>query len=217
MNNKVTKLECPNCSAKGEKEIAKRICVSQHPELKEDILNGSFFEWECPNCKDRFFIEDVFLYNDDENKFMIYLISGYDERFQEVPTLLKTKKEYDTDNSILRVTSSFIEFVEKIRILQAGLDDRVIETVKAVYSQVYYQSHKENVYNMIFERVDENNNLVFAVILQESEFAAEIPIEAYEQTKTDFTPLYTDVKDDAFVMIDQTWLVDVLKNKNLTD
>lgn len=216
MKNKATKLECPSCSAKGEKEIPKRLCISQNPELKEQILNGSFFEWECPNCKQCFFIEDVFLYNDDENKFMIYLISGYDKRFQEIPTLLKTKSEYDTDNSILRVTSSFIEFVEKIRILQAGLDDRVIETIKAVYSQVYFQSHKENIYNMIFERIDDNNVLVFAVILQESEFAAEIPFEAYEQTKSDFTPLYSDVKDDAFVMIDQTWLVHILKHENLT-
>lgn len=213
---KPKKLECPNCNTTGEKEMHSRICISEHPDAKPQILSGAFFEWTCPGCKRRFFIEDIFLYNDDENKFMVYLISGYTKRRQEVPTLLKTLDNYDTKGSTLRVSSSFVDFVEKIRILQVGLDDRVVETMKAVYAQIYSQNHDENVYNMLFEKQNDDDSLNFSVFFKDEDFAVDIPLEAYKQAAKDFSPLFGDHDEDAFVMIDQSWLADVLKKKEMT-
>lgn len=217
MKNKTTMLECPSCKTSCSKNMQKRVCISKHPDLRESILNGSFFEWKCPGCQERFFIEDVFLYNDDQRKFMVYLISGYDKRIQKIPTQLKVDDAYDTGNSLLRVTASFVDFVEKIRILEAELDDRIVETMKAVYAQVYYQNHKMVIYNMIFEQLNEDKSLCFAVFLEDKDFVVDIPYEAYKQAYGDFSPLIKEPTEHAFIMIDQTWLVQLLKNNNFAN
>jgi hypothetical protein len=206
-------IKCPGCGAEGARNAVKRICVSKAPELKEDILCGSFFEWKCPSCGKQFFIDDVFLYNDDEKKFMVYLVPGYSGESFKIPTLIKTDEQYDTDNSVLRVASGFVDFVEKIRVLEERLDDRAIEAIKAVYSAAYFETNGEKVYNMIFEDV-ENEALNFAVFLEDEDFIVDIPAEAYEQTKKDFSSLFKEPKEKAFLRIDQNWLAGVLSRKD---
>ncbi len=190
--------------------MQKRICLSENRELREKILNGSFFEWECEKCKKRFFIEDVFLYNDDEKKFMVYFIPGFNKQEQKIPTSIKNNDKYDTGSSTLRVTANFIDFVEKIRIFEAGLDDRVIETMKAVFSQAYKSNKNEVIYNMVFEQTDDAGSLCFAVFLENSDFTIDIPAAAYEQAKTDFFDLFEDTKEEVFLAIDQNWLISIL-------
>lgn len=209
---KGTEFECPNCGAQGTYDKQKRMCVSKHADLKEKILDGSYFEWECTACNKRFFIEDVFLYNDDQHKFMVYFVPGYDKSVQRIPTLLKTKAEYDTDNSTLRITANFVDFIEKIRILEAGLDDRVIETIKAMYAQSHSQRHNQKIYNMVFENKDDLDNLTFAVFLENDEYTIDIPQKAYQKALTDFTPFFQEPEERVFLMVDQSWFVDMLQN-----
>lgn len=203
-------ITCPGCGGQGTREISKRVCISKHPELKEEITSGSYFEWKCPKCEKRFFIDDVFLYNDDEHKFMVYYVPGYDRDVLEIPTVIKTDADYDALHSILRVASGFVDFVEKIRILEEGLDDRAIEAIKAVYSAAYREANEQDVYNMIFEETGEAGALCFAVFLQDEDFAVEIPEQAYSQTKADFSSLFSEPLEKVFLRIDQSWLAGVL-------
>lgn len=182
-------------------------------DSKEDIMSGAFFEWECPSCHERFFIKKPFLYNDSEHKFMIYYIPGFEERAQKIPTLFKTKKEYDTDASTLRVASNFVDFVEKIRILEAGLDDRVVEAVKLLYSKLTLQETDETVYSMVFERQGDNLDLHFAVFLENKDFEALIPHAVYEKTHSDFAHLFDDDAPDEFIVVDQQWVSEKLSTE----
>lgn len=211
--SKIKHLECPNCKTKDTYETEKRVCITAQPELKDKILTGSYFEWECPDCHKRFFIDDVFLYNDDAKKFMVYLVPGYSESILKVPTLLKTKKEYDTEQSVLRVTESFVDFVEKVRILEAGLDDRVIEALK-VYSGITFKNSGNSIRNMLFEEINTEDNLRFAVFLEDNDVTIDIPIEAYEQAKRDSLKLFDEPEERAFLMIDQKWLTEQLGSVN---
>lgn len=207
-----TDFKCPGCGAEGTRDTLKRVCVAKTPELKEEILSGSYFEWMCPSCEKRFFIDDVFLYNDDEHKFMVYLVPGHSEGSLKIPTVIKTDENYDTDGSVLRVAASFVDFVEKIHVLEHSLDDRAIEAIKAIYSAAYAEASGEKIYNMIFEGV-ENESLSFAVFLEDEDFIVDIPIEAYEQTKKDFSSLFNEPEEKVFLRIDQDWLAGVLAGK----
>lgn len=198
--------ECPECQTSGEHTMEKRICVSKMPQLKEDIISGTYFEWVCPGCAKHFFVDDVFLYNDDENKFMVYLVPGYDEQTLPVPTLLKTDKDYDTAHSTLRVTTSFIDFAEKIKILEAGLNDRIIEAIKALYASVHSETWGETVYNILFEGVGEDGELNFDVFLEKDDFSFGVPRDVYDKTLSDFSFLCEQNEGDAFLLIDQNWL-----------
>ena len=204
--SQIKQFECPECQAPGQHSMEKRVCITKDPELKDDILSGSYFEWVCPGCSRHFFVDDVFLYNDDQHKFMVYLVPGYDEDTLPVPTLLKTDEDYDTAHSILRVTAGFVDFAEKIRILESGLDDRVIEAVKAIYASVHKDTWIEDVYNIIFEGIGDNGELNFDVFLEKDDFSFGVPRDIYEKTLADFSFLREQKEGEAFLMIDQDWL-----------
>jgi len=198
--------ECPECQTSGQHTMEKRVCVSKTPQLKEDILSGSYFEWVCPGCGKHFFVDDVFLYNDDENKFMVYLVPGFDEQTLPVPTLLKTNSKYDTAHSTLRVTASFIDFSEKIKVLALGLDDRIVEAIKALYASVHSETWGETVYNILFEGVGADGELNFNVFLEKDDFSFAVPRDIYEKTLSDFSFLCGQQEGQAFLLINQNWL-----------
>lgn len=179
-------------------------------DSKQDIMSGAFFEWKCPGCSESFFIKSPFLYNDSEHKFMVYYIPGFEERAQKIPTLYRTKKDYDTDSSTLRVTTNYVDFVEKIRVLEAGLDDRVVETVKLLYSKLTLQETDELVYSMVFERKDESGDLHFAVFLENKDFETVVPHAIYEKTRSDFAHLYSDETAQEFIVVDLQWVSEKL-------
>ncbi len=198
--------ECPECQTPGQHAMEKRVCITKCPELKEDILSGSYFEWSCPGCHRHFFVDDVFLYSDDTHKFMVYLVPGYDEDTLPVPTLIKTDADYDTAHSVLRVAASFVDFTEKVRILEAGLDDRVIEAVKAIYASVHKDTWVEDVYNILFEGIGDGGELNFDVFLEKDDFSFGVPRDIYEKTLSDFSFLRDQKEGEAFLLIDQNWL-----------
>ncbi|MBT3320365.1 MAG: hypothetical protein HN948_02425 [Clostridia bacterium] len=210
MKSNITELICPKCEATGSKEIQKRICIHEHMDFKQDIMSGAFFEWECPGCSERFFIKNPFLYNDSENRFMVYYIPDFEERSHKIPSLIKTKSEYDTDSSTLRIAADYVTFVEKIRILESGLDDRIVETVKLLYSKLTQQETNNLVYSMVFEGGGVNDDLRFAVFLKDNDFEAVIPYTLYEKTRDDFSHLFTDETAEQFIVVDQQWVLDML-------
>lgn len=206
MKDKSTELICPNCTAAGSKEIQKRICIRDHMGSRQNIMSGAFFEWECPGCLERFFIKNPFLYNDSEHQFMVYYIPDFEERAHKIPTLIRTKKEYDTDASTLRVAANYVDFVEKIRILEAKLDDRVVETVKLLYSKLTLQETDEPVYSMVFELKGEELDLHFAVFLENKDFEVVIPCAVYEKTRSNFAHLFDGEAVNEFIVVDQQWV-----------
>ena len=204
-------ITCPSCGTKGEKQISSRICVSSIDEkAKSSILNGEFFSWLCPDCSERFFINSSFLYNDDKKGFMIYLVPGFKEASYKVPTVIKAGNDYNTDDSILRIVPGFSEFVEKIRIFEAGLDDRIVEAIKLLYINMHLQDGGREVYDMVFENTDENGSLLFGVFLENDDYEQAVPAEIYKNTTEEFALILPKEGHDEFVVIDQEWLRNIL-------
>jgi predicted RNA-binding Zn-ribbon protein involved in translation (DUF1610 family) len=92
-------VKCPGCGAAGTREMQSRVCIGKQPGMKDEILSGSYFEWKCPECGKRFFVDDVLLYNDGEKKFMVYYVPGFDKDSLKIPTVVKTDGNYDTEHS----------------------------------------------------------------------------------------------------------------------
>ena len=205
--------ECPNCSAPGATDIDTIVRISKAPEARARVLSGEYFEWECESCRRRYLIDDVFLYYDDAKKFMVYYVPGYKKHTLSIPTLIQTKEGFDTDGSTLRVTNRFLDLAEKIRIFEAGLDDRVIEAVK-FYCIVNYSSAGRTVNDILFEELDDENMLFFSVYDNNDCTGLPVPIEAYLRAQSDLAPFFDPPPKDAFVMVDQSWLTDILRHKS---
>lgn len=206
MNEK--KIECPACHACGTYSIPPMADVSADPQIKKRLLDGSFFEWTCPACSRRFFVDEVLLCCNPDGGYCVYLVPGYQDSTLPVPTVYKSRCK-----GTLRVTPSYIEFAEKLRILDAKLDDRIIEAMKTVYATICQQTGQDTVYNMIFEEIRPDGRLGFAVLRKDDDTTVDIPAEAYEHAQADFDKLLPKGDETAFLKVDQEWLATSLQEE----
>lgn len=194
-------IECPVCREAGAHKMPAMADISADAALKNKLLDGSFFEWTCPGCSRRFFVDDVFLCCNKERGYCIYLVPGYEGDTLPIPTLYKSKC-----TGTLRVTSAYVDFAEKLRIFEAGLNDRIIEAMKAVYSTVCQQAGQGTIYHMTFEHVHPDGRLGFAVLLENDDATVDLPAQAYEHALADFDALLPEGSGEVFIKVDQEWL-----------
>lgn len=116
---------CRSCSQEHKVEFWNRINVSENPELKEKVKDGSLFVWECPHCGTSNLISGQVLYHDPESKLMVFVIP---ETFEKQLAELSASLEGYT----LRRVEDVGSLIEKVNIFDAGLDDCVIEMCKYV-------------------------------------------------------------------------------------
>lgn len=119
------KATCRSCSQEHKVEFWNRINVSENPELKERVKDGSLFVWECPHCGTSNLISGQVLYHDPESKLMVFVIP---ETFEKQLAELSASLEGYT----LRRVEDVGSLIEKVNIFDAGLDDCVIEMCKYV-------------------------------------------------------------------------------------
>ncbi len=201
-------IECPACHETGTHKIPAIADISADPKLRNSLLDGTFFEWTCPGCSRRFFVDQVFLCCNSESEYCVYLVPGHKEASLPIPTVYKSKC-----TGTLRVTDTYVDFAEKLRIFDAKLDDRVIEAMKAVYATVCQQTGQDTVYNMIFEEIRPDGKLGFTVLLKDDDVSIDIPAEAYAHAKADFDELLPKGSADVFLKVSQQWLARAL-NEN---
>jgi hypothetical protein len=203
------RFECPNCAAPGVVKIESIVRISENPEVRDRVLCGAYFEWTCPQCSRQFLIDDVFLYYDDTKQFMIYYVPGYNKSSLPVPTLIRTKDGFDFENSTLRVTARFLDLAEKIRIFEAGLDDRLVEAVK-MYCGINIAQSGAPADDILFEEIDEDGTLFFSVYRDGECTGLPVLAEGYLRVQSDLAPLFDPPPKDAFIIVDQHWLTDTL-------
>ncbi len=61
------------CGEKFEAELWKAVNVFDDPDLRELILSGRFNTVQCPKCKNFFYYEHFFIYQDLENELIAYV------------------------------------------------------------------------------------------------------------------------------------------------
>jgi hypothetical protein len=130
----------------------------------------------------------------------VYLVPGYTDNTLPIPTVYKSRCQ-----GTLRVAASFVDFTDKLRIFEAGLDDRVIEAMKSVFATVCNQTGQSPVCQMVFEEIRSDGRLSFAVLQKDSEDVVHIPREAYDRAAEDFGPLFPKDDGSAFIKVDQSW------------
>lgn len=135
--SEIAKYTCPNCFKVSDVKAWKSVNVDIDPELKQKVLNGSIFNFQCPSCHvyKKFFY--TFLYHDMTRKFMIYLKPASEKRFADISlddlqkqTITPVRHFYSGYR--LRAVPTHNRLKEKILIFDEGLDDRTIELIKGL-------------------------------------------------------------------------------------
>jgi hypothetical protein len=127
--------KCPNCGH--DNHVASYDSINSHDrQLRERLVTGALWSWRCVKCaKDTVTIYPV-LYHDMRAPCMIYYL---DRRITEDPRVIEkmvpgadqlTALRRFNLNYRFRLCRSLDDFIEKIRIFDAGLDDRAVEYLK---------------------------------------------------------------------------------------
>ncbi len=130
-------IQCPKCSKEQEAELYESISVQTDPLLKDQLLRNQLNLVRCVSCGFAFRVDKPLLYSDIERRLMIYLIpvrgGTVEEGCRQFGECLKRVNQLlpkDVEVPNLHLVFSQVELVERIFLVEAGLNERVVEYIK---------------------------------------------------------------------------------------
>ncbi len=119
-------IACPSCGAASTTRVHKAVDVTVTPELEAMLLDGRIFLFTCPSCGHRArIVEPELLYRSRELLVQLDALGTFDAAAASSAlgsSLPKTVRVVRDGNAL----------VEKVKIAEAGLDDRVVEAMKVL-------------------------------------------------------------------------------------
>ena len=198
------KVCCPQCAEESDFVQFRKIDINKNPELREKIFSREIFKFKCPECGEEILVLYSCVYFDDENKHIICLdadASSSDE----------TAAKLKIDGFSLRIVKTINGFIEKIAMVEDGVDDRVIELYKLLFEEQFEQQMPNSELISVFYagRNTNDDKLHFYFITTEGENCeTTLTLETYRNLYEHF--LSTKFAKDDFSEIGTEWALDAL-------
>jgi len=122
-------IACPRCGDVNPTTIWTSINADINPDLKQELLDGTFFSHDCSRCHYRFEVAQPLLYHDMRRTTLVHLVFPG----EAPPSLTGVRMLLSQSpglNYKLRLVGTVSDLVEKIAILDDSLDDRLVEAFK---------------------------------------------------------------------------------------
>ena len=190
-DHKQTTVECPNCGF----EVITDITTTIRPgdQALTDLFNGDLNNVVCNQCAQDFLYETPLIFKSENDDFVIYFNPVIDpSEWQEAEEQMQKALSFSLealepeDRPECRLTLTRNDFIEKIALCIADLDDKIIEYLKFhIYKQEAGYDPATQMLLYDFSRSD-NKILEFSVldtakgkVIQNTQ----TPIEALDQMK----------------------------------
>ncbi len=136
-------LKCPKCGSPIKAELYDAVNVKTDAELKQALMANRLNAVTCAQCQVTFRVDKPLLYHDPARRIMIYLIPLGEQvgeigqqQFGEMLRQLNGALPQDIEPPEVHLVFSQTELVERIFLLDARFNERVIEYVKyLIYSR----------------------------------------------------------------------------------
>lgn len=164
-------ISCPKCGETQEVDLVDALRIGVDPDLREALLANELNKVTC-TCGFAFRVDKNLLYHDDTRRVMIYLMPAPIQDAERIEAAF-----FDTVQSLNKALPSGVrpprvmlvlnrtELIERIFLIEAGLDERVIEYVKyTIYTRnLRHVPFADKV--LLFNAQDSNEeNLAFVVM-----------------------------------------------------
>lgn len=130
-------IHCPKCEAELEAELYDAINVTESPALRDALMANTLNAVECVHCDFMFRVDKRLLYNDPDRGMMIFWFPGNEaeyrankEEFIASLSALNTALPDEFDPPVVHLVFTRSELVERIFLLEAELNERIIEYIK---------------------------------------------------------------------------------------
>lgn len=206
---------CPKCGFKQTRTLYKSVNAQTDSDVKDLIMNRDLFTFVCDDCDYKAMLDYDFLYHDPEEKVMIYFLKDYDEK---TDTLYRNTPKPTPDYK-LRIVKSASDLIEKIKIFDMDMDDRVIELCKLFYKGNMIQTNPEfQTDHIYFDTDKEFINCVFVFMNKEGKPAvAGLDNDFYCQVRKMYDEKIYAREKSGFEIIDVNWAENILKDKKAED
>lgn len=129
MSNEITlDAVCPNCGFHQEVQYWGSINSDMNPKLKARLMDGELNSYTCQQCSELIQLGVATLYHDMTRGFMIYLLHDQEQHKQAEKDLAGFIAMLP--NYRFRFVDQEIYLIEKIRMFEDNLDDRIVELIK---------------------------------------------------------------------------------------
>lgn len=194
---------CPQCAEESEFLQYKKIDINKNSELREKIFSRDIFKFKCPECGEEILVLYSCVYFDEENRHIICL--SPDGNFEDLALKLKI------DGFSLRIVKTVNGFIEKIAMLEDGIDDRVIELYKLLFEEQFEQQRPNSQLISVFYagRNTNDDKLHFYFITEDNENCeTTLSLETYRNLHEHF--MSTKFAADEAWEIGTEWALDAL-------
>lgn len=211
----VSTIQCPVCLTDQEVELVSKIDAKVDTDLKEALLAGQLFNFECDHCGAKRQLDSDCLYLDHDKQFIVSLIPNLEERKEQMEAILTQfirQSEEDLSQYQMRVVRNAPTFVEKVTVLDQGLNDIVVEIVKLLTDGLFAKERPDDlVKNRYFYMHNGQRKLLY---LTESDQL----IVDFHQSLVDFAEdkYKKAIQEDTngrFIVIDHNWAANLLEKK----
>lgn len=209
------KIICPSCGKEGNFLVWDSINTVINPEMKEKVRNRSAFAFICPHCHQSAEVQHQFLYHQMEDNLMIYQVNEKEvgttqELFLNFKT--ETKSEY-----IFRIVRSREELLEKLKIFDAGLDDRIVEVEKIFLLAVIMGKCPEKKIEQSFFVHNEKEDVLVYLTDKREQLVLPLNKRLYQDIEGIFASHDVEAQTENTFVIDYDWAAELLDKLLLSE
>ena len=197
--------KCTHCGCLHPVEEHPLLNVSQDPDLKARVKDGSLFVWECPCCGTRNLACYQTLYHDPQARLMVWLLPGGMEPPAQVEAAVSALEGYT-----LRRVPDVGALIEKVNIHDAGLSDTVMEMCKWVTKlELSEKQHRDDILEAPFKfyRVQGADHELVLSFPQDGQMqVVNIGFNVYEDARGILSRNPAVKPTSGFAVVDAAWL-----------
>ena len=133
------RIACPRCRHEQAVELYESVNLKTDPALRDLLMRNQLNAVTCESCGFVFRVDKNLVYSDPDRRLLIYWIPTPETRHgdgeQQFSSLLREMTEALPDDvraPDVHLVFSRVELVERIFLLEAGLNERLVEYIKYV-------------------------------------------------------------------------------------
>ncbi|MDO4280327.1 MAG: CpXC domain-containing protein [Peptococcaceae bacterium] len=204
-------IECMACKKEGAFDFYPVVNTMVSADLKARVKNYEIFKFTCPHCGSEQFVNYSFLYHDVKHRVLVYYCQDEEDAARAEAQCAETACEAGYRR---RVVMGADNLVEKVRIFDAALDDRVVEIYKILLfgemrGQLLMLVGGENVETVFLD--EHADGTLYFVFVAGNQAVAEVQFDrgVYQEVARRYKKALENISAETLV-VDQDWAFDFL-------
>lgn len=210
---KDTTVTCKACSHEQSFKMWTSVNVTLDPDLKQKLLDHSLTTSRCEQCGHTTNVKHSLLYHDMQANLMIWMVP--DEK--DSGALPPLAASMAADGFVLRRVASLNGLIEKVRIAEDGLDDRLVEVLKLVLQDKLPEEQKQGKLHLLYDQTIEDAGtgpqISFAVFTGKGTSSLVAPKQVYDRLQESMSPVLASLDEEGWNWLDvdaqcASWLME---------